>query len=355
MIIKIYNKIKTNLFLSTRFKLDIVAVIFVSFILSFFSYTVYRLLTLDLIYQISPVFRNSDISTYLDIDNLFNNFKQQTIFLLIVLDIIIFFLSIFVFDSLVKRMLAPIEYVSNLQKKFAENLSHELRTPLAVISVQSEILLNKLEKEEIKSNFDEKFLNNFRNSLSTIDLETKGITDLISDLLFEARLKYGEEKIENVSLGEVIKILNKVLDNISTNKSNSVEVIILNKVKEFEENTFLKVNKIHLERIFNNLISNSFKFTKSGEIKIVLEKYRFRLKESFRFSINDTGIGIQKEDLKQVSNRFFRGKNIENEIAGTGIGLSIVKDIVNKYDWRFHIESQENSGTKIEISKINIF
>ena len=137
---------KDNLFTSTRLKLDLIASVFVFFVLSSFSYVVYKLLTLDIIYQISPIFKNKDIAGYINSDKLFSDFREQTVFLLIASDIIIFILSIIFFDRFVKRMLTPIEYLSSVQKKFAENVSHELRTPLSIMNMHGEILLEKIDK-----------------------------------------------------------------------------------------------------------------------------------------------------------------------------------------------------------------
>ncbi|MEI6353066.1 MAG: HAMP domain-containing sensor histidine kinase [Candidatus Nomurabacteria bacterium] len=345
---------KENLFVSTRFKLDAIAFLFVFSILGIFSFTIYRLLTLDLIYQISPVFKSSGVSNYINVDKLFSDFREQTIFLLIILDIVVLFLSVYLFDKLVKKMLAPIEYLSNVQKRFAENVSHELRTPLSIMNMHSEILLDRIEKVKESNDLDGNFVNSVESSVVYIDSEIKGIVNLIDDLLFEARVKYSEDKVEDVSLLQVKKILEKVIKNLSHNKVENVSVILEFDFTEKDLENKIRVNKLHLERIFNNLISNSFKFTSDGEIKIVLEKYRSKLKYKLRFSIEDTGRGIKKKDLGKVSERFFRGENVEGEISGTGIGLAIVSDLVKSYDWFIKIKSEENIGTKVEISKINI-
>lgn len=114
-------------------------------------------------------------------------------FLLIASDLVIFILSIIFFDRFVKKMLAPIEYLSSVQKKFAENVSHELRTPLSIINMHGEILSEKIEKEEKNILEDkEKFLPSFKKGINTILEEVKTITNLIDDLLFEARIKYSE-------------------------------------------------------------------------------------------------------------------------------------------------------------------
>ncbi|MFO0743689.1 MAG: HAMP domain-containing sensor histidine kinase [Candidatus Paceibacterota bacterium] len=347
------NNIKENLFTSTRFKLDIIASLFVFAILSIFSYTIYRLLTLDLIYQISPVFKNSGVANYINADKLFSDFREQTIFLLIVLDVVVFVLSVFFFDRLVKKMLAPIEYLSNVQKRFAENVSHELRTPLSIMNMHSEILLDKLEKN--KNSFSDKnLLNNIENGVSSIDSEIKGIVTLIDDLLFEARVKYSEDKVENISIAQIKYLLEKVIKNLSNNKDENVRLILEDNFNEKDLDKKIKVNKLHLERIFTNLISNSFKFTKQGEVKIVLEKYKSNFSYKLKFSVEDSGIGIRKKDLSKVSERFFRGENVEGEISGTGIGLAIVSDLVKSYGWSIKIKSEEMVGTKVEIGKISL-
>lgn len=350
-----FKNSKDNLFTSTRLKLDLIASLFVFFVLSSFSYMVYRLLTLDIIYQISPVFKNSGISGYINSDKLFSDFREQTVFLLIVSDIIIFVLSIIFFDRFVKRMLAPIEYLSSVQKKFAENVSHELRTPLSIMNMHGEIMLEKIDKEEKFENIEnkEKFLGSFKKGTETILGEIKTITSLIDDLLFEARIKYTEVEADEVDIQRVKEILERVVENLSVSKSPDVEVFLNIKIKSSHKSK-IKINPLHLERIFNNLVSNSLKFTNRGKIEISLEEYQRKFKKNLRFMITDTGIGIKEKDLKRVSERFFRGENAENETSGTGLGLAIVKDLVKDYGLDMNLESKEGIGTKVIIQHILI-
>ncbi len=351
---------KDNLFTSTRIKLDLIAAVFVFFVLSTFSYIVYKLLTLDIIYQISPIFKNRDIAGYINSDKLFSDFRQQTVFLLIALDIIIFILSIIFFDRFVKKMLAPIEYLSSVQKKFAENVSHELRTPLSIMNMHGEIMMEKLEKEEKNNSSEveikdkEKFLNSFKKGTETILSEIKSITSLIDDLLFEARIKYTEVEANEVEIQKVKEILEKVVENLSVNKSENVEMVLNFKIKSSHKSK-IKINPLHLERIFNNLISNSFKFTNKGTIEISIEEYQRKFKKNLRFIISDTGIGIKDRDVKKVGERFFRGENAENETSGTGLGLAIVKDLVKDYGIEMKLESKEGDGTKVIIQNILIY
>jgi signal transduction histidine kinase len=145
-----------------------------------------------------------------------------------------------------------------------------------------------------------------------------------------------------------------VIKNLSNNKDENVRLILEDNFNEKDLDKKIKVNKLHLERIFTNLISNSFKFTKQGEVKIVLEKYKSNFSYKLKFSVEDSGIGIRKKDLSKVSERFFRGENVEGEISGTGIGLAIVSDLVKSYGWSIKIKSEEMVGTKVEIGKISL-
>ncbi len=348
------KKTKENLFTSTRLKLDIIASFFVFFVLFSFSYVVYKLLTEDIIYQISPIFKYLESLDEFDSSQFFNDLQNQTLFLLIVSDIIIFFISIFFFDRMVKKMLEPIEYVTDLQKRFASNVSHELRTPLSIMNMRSEILMSKIEKEEKKKEFqNNKFILETKSGVEIILKEIVNLTDIIDDLLFEARIKYSEDKIENLKIYKIKNIIEKVLENQKYLKQENVFINI--DIDDFEEKEYIKVNPLHLERIFNNLISNSFKFTPSGEIFIILKKFKNNSKKYLKIIIKDTGIGINKIDLPKISERFFRGKVKENEVSGTGLGLSIVKEIINIYKWNMNIRSKEENGTIVEINKILLY
>lgn len=320
-----------NLFTATRFRLDLIAAIFVVFVLSAFSYVVYNLLTEDIIFQISPVFKYLENQNNFNPGNFFDDLQQQTLFLLIVSDIIIFIISMIFFDRMVKRMLKPIEYVTNLQQSFASNVSHELRTPLSIMNMRGEILMSKLEKEELKENqINDKFINESKEGVEVILKEVKGLANIIDDLLFDARIKYSEESNRELNIEEIIGILIKSKDNQFYLKKDKVNFEIEDKVKD--KKLEIKINPLHLERVFNNLISNSFKFTQTGYVKVIIEEYSKLKRKYLRIIVEDTGVGIKKEDIEKVKDRYYRGRNIEREISGSGIGLAIIEDILKKYN-----------------------
>ena len=280
--------------------MDLIVAIFVSIILIFFSFGTYKLLTIDIIYQISPIFKDPNISNSINTDRLFNNFKLQTIFFLSVSDIVIFILSIFFFDKMVKKMLTPIEYLSNLQTKFAEHVSHELRTPLSILKLHTEILEDKIQQEKNKSSSTENiFLEKSEKSIQDILKEIENIKILINDLLFEARLRYGEQKKDKITLKELQDLILEIVEKANYFKNKDVKFFLKNNFQDEDLSKFLSIFKKHLERVFNNLISNSFKFTENGKVEVDLEIYKNKNKKYLKIQIFDTGLGIKKSDLKK--------------------------------------------------------
>ena len=351
------KKFKKNLFTSTRFKLDFIASIFVFFVLFSFSFVVYKLLTEDIIFQISPVFKYLESQDNFNTVSFFDDLKDQTLFLLVVSDIVIFIFALIFFDRMVKKMLKPIEYMTELQKRFSSDVSHELRTPLSIMNMRGEILMSKIEKEEIKKkNKDLQFVSEAKDGIAVILKEITNITSIIDDLLFDARIKYTENKVENTTLIEIKKITEKVFENQKHLKNRNVSFNIeINFPNDFKENEYIKANPLHLERVFNNLISNSFKFTLHGKILVKFDSYKFLNKKYLKITFLDSGVGINNIDLPKITERFYRAKKIENEVSGTGLGLSIVKDIISTYKWNLNIRSKENYGTIIKISKISVY
>ena len=123
-----------------------------------------------------------------------------------------------------------------------------------------------------------------------------------------------------------------------------VDVIYINS----DENLSIGLDRNDLYRLFSNLISNSIKYTHVGEVIVVV---RFdKVASLAEVQISDTGIGIPYEDQENIFETRFRSSNaINNNIEGTGIGLSIVKRIVTKVGGTIHINSQLNRGTTFTV------
>jgi signal transduction histidine kinase len=102
-----------------------------------------------------------------------------------------------------------------------------------------------------------------------------------------------------------------------------------------------------MKRVFVNILSNAYKYTnENGNVQVSLK----RLKDVIRITVEDTGIGIPKEDIKHVFERFYRSDLSRSRgTGGTGIGLTITRALVEAHDGRIKIESEEGKGTKVII------
>ncbi len=219
------------------------------------------------------------------------------------------------FDAYRQRLHAFIER----EQAFTSDVSHELRTPLTVISGAAELLLSdsQLSKEHHKR-------------VQRIQRAVQEMSELVDALLLLAR-----EEANGASQGEcaVDDILNQVLDShhhLLHIGPVKVETDIKVGVKQPVPCALLRV-------VLSNLIRNAFLYTKNGSVRISLD--------SLGVTIEDTGQGIQDEQLARVFERYYRG----GSGSGEGIGLSLVKRICQCWHWEIEIDSCEGWGTRIRL------
>lgn len=112
--------------------------------------------------------------------------------------------------------------------------------------------------------------------------------------------------------------------------------------KNFIKNFSVFSSEKHLSLLFRNLIENAIKYNKdSGKVTITIDKNTV--------TIADTGIGMDSENMKRIFDRFYR-INQNSLVSGSGIGMTLVKKVIDLYDWDIHLESQENIGTTITVT-----
>jgi signal transduction histidine kinase len=230
------------------------------------------------------------------------------------------------FNTMILRLQ---EGVSNLDR-FNNDVSHELKTPLTVIKGEIEITLNKLREPEY-----------YINSLNTINYELNQIENIIENLLLLT--KYSKENIQKTF--EMCSLDSLLLDTIyfyDTKFKNKNINLIIDKI----ESVNMEVNPLLFKTIFSNLIDNAIKYSASNtQINIGLYKT-----DKIVFYIKDQGIGISKEKIPLITNRFYRVDESRNKnIEGFGLGLSIVKNSVDLHNGKLEINSELNNGTQIKI------
>ena len=227
--------------------------------------------------------------------------------------------------STFNEMLDTVEEVFIHEKQFSSDVSHELRTPITVILAQSDYALQYSDTlEETKE------------SLEVINRHAKRMTNLINQIMELSKLERQKE-IEK----EKINLSNIVLQLLEDYKP-LLESKNLNLVYNVEKDLRIQGNKIMLERVFLNILMNAVKFTKTNiEISLTREDKTAVLK------IRDDGIGISEENKKFIWERFYQVNDSRNkeENKGSGLGLSMVKKIVDLHSATIDLESELEQGT----------
>ena len=225
---------------------------------------------------------------------------------------------------------------SKAKEIFLANMSHEIRTPLnAIIG-----FLRELDKQEL-TEIQKKYISNS-------NIASKHLLAIINDILDISKIEAGEMSLENEDF-----IFEKSISNVTTvllpmleQKGLGFKATISNEIEKI-----LKGDTLRLQQILFNLIGNSIKFTNKGRIAIdceVVTKNPFS--QEIRISVADTGIGMESSFIDTIFNKFSQEDlAITRKYGGTGLGLTITKELVKLMNGRIEIESKKNEGTIIRL------
>lgn len=224
-----------------------------------------------------------------------------------------------------------------LKTDFIANMSHELRTPLNIITSASMLLEMKSNKEETVSS--EYILD----KLNRINQSSNRLRRLINNLIDISKFDSGfiECKCKNENIVYVVEdIVHEVVDYA---KEKNIELIFDTE----EEEIISFIDKEKIERVILNLLSNAIKFTnENGKIEVYMKSDN----NFIYISIKDNGIGISKEKIDHIFQRFYQVDNLLSRGSeGSGIGLCIVDEIIRMHGGKINIESEINKGTTFEI------
>jgi len=217
---------------------------------------------------------------------------------------------------------------------FAE-ISHELRTPLTAVRGFTEAIRDGMVEDETLQ----------KKYLDMIYTQTLHITRLVDDILALSRLESANVTIEKLPLDLGALAQGVVLTMESMAKSKNVFIIFEKKM----EKAVVVGDVDRMEQILRNLLKNAVNATENGTIKVAIESHQ----REVILTIEDNGIGIAPEDLPHIWDRFYRVKNQRNtnmEEKGTGLGLVIVKKLVQLQDGKIEADSQLGKGTIFHIS-----
>jgi two-component system phosphate regulon sensor histidine kinase PhoR len=222
-----------------------------------------------------------------------------------------------------------LKQLEKIRQDFVANVSHELRTPLTTIKGYAETLLDGALKEDQAFQF-----------VQVIKRHTDRLTKIVEDLLMLSRIETKEFqlKLEVVSVRDFIDDVTDFVKDLAEKKKISLSR------NEIPSSLSVQADRSHLEQILINLLDNAIKYTPEGG-RVTISAIEGDSKD-IQFLIEDNGIGIPKEDLSRVFERFYRvDKGRSKEMGGTGLGLSIVKHLVQAHGGRVWVESQPGKGS----------
>ena len=235
------------------------------------------------------------------------------------------FIEFSILQKTFKNMLIRLKEQSQMQIDFVNNASHELKTPIFVLKGYVD-MLNDWGKND-KEVLDE--------SLIVLKKEIQNMQDLTEKLLFLAKSKNLVVEKKSVNLDTVLK---ETIDNLNFAYPDQL-------INYSSSEIFIDSDDALLRLLFKNLIENAIKYGNNSPVNVILEKGR-----KIKVIIEDFGLGISKEALPHIFERFYREDEARNrEIKSYGLGLSIVKEILSLLDIDIQIESELGKGTKITL------
>jgi len=223
--------------------------------------------------------------------------------------------------------------LDRMKSNFLSNVSHELRTPLASIKGFTETILREKDMDE----------NNRQEFLQIVSEETERLATLINRLLNFSRIEIGRIKLKK----ENIDLIAAVKEVIEGYKSQA-RLKRLNLVHELPENLpLIYADSGNIKEALSQLLENAIKYTeKYGRVAVSVKDQG----DEVSVSISDNGVGIPKEELPHIFDKFYKVERPAEQVGGIGMGLALVKSIVEAHGGKVEIESEVGKGSKFSFT-----
>lgn len=226
------------------------------------------------------------------------------------------------------------ERANEAKSQFLASMSHELRTPLNAIIGYAQLLeLAKLEPKPLKQ-------------VNTILTSSKHLLFLINDILDFAKLESGKIQFNFESLA-VKDLAFEAVQLIQTQaKQQGIEIV----TQPMSANLMVRVDRLRFKQVLVNLLSNAIKYNQpQGKVFVSCQQIEKNKQSFWQLRIRDTGVGISPENLTKLFEPFNRLGHEGSTVQGTGIGLSITKDLVKKMHGWIEVESEQGKGTTFSV------
>ncbi len=221
-----------------------------------------------------------------------------------------------------------LQHLDRLKSQFVADVSHELRTPITVLSLKLELLQRKPEK--------------LLEHLPELEKQVDQLTTLVSDILDISRLELGRDKV-NFTTVNVNELAEQV---VAAHREHAETADLSLTFTPCETTTLVRGERNQLAQVITNLLANAIKYTTEGSVQVVIGRDEQRV----YIEVCDSGSGIPADDLPHLFERFYRGRPTGSlGIPGTGLGLSMVKEIVDIHGGDIDIESQLGQGSTFRV------
>lgn len=219
--------------------------------------------------------------------------------------------------------------IDDMRKQFISDVSHELKTPIALIQGYAEGLVENVNTdEESRKYYAEVILD-----------ETNKMDILVKQLLELMKLEYGTREFNNIKF-DIVELINEVIRRCTVMlEENNIQIVFEN-----NEPVYVLADEFYIDQVITNYFTNAIKHAKEingkKEIKIIIEETK---EEKIRIKVFNTGDKIKEDDLERIWKRFYKADSSRNrEDGGTGIGLALVKAIMNNYSNEYGVQNKEN-------------
>ena len=256
---------------------------------------------------------------------------QRLLIVLILIEIFALGLALLISLISANRSIRPVEDSYNKQKQFVADASHELKTPLTTINTNIDVLLSH----------EDSLIRDEKKWLLYIKTESERMAKLTNDLLYLARLDHGESIIYGeTSFSEAAESVLLAMEAVAFERSITID-------ERIDEGVNVKASPDQLRQLVMILMDNAIKYTpKGGRISVTLNGGRDAV-----LKVRNSGTGIDKEDMKQIFERFYRSdKSRARESGGYGLGLAIAKAITESVGGEISVSSKRNEYTEFAVS-----
>ena len=230
------------------------------------------------------------------------------------------------------RTLRPIRESLERQKRFTADASHDLRTPLAIMKTGMEVALQDKHPNDIS----------YRKTIVSNLEEINKMTTLVFDLLLVARTEQTVEK-DTSRLVDVHGFVDSVIKKMQIKAQEKSITLAM----EGTVHGNVKVHGHNFDRVLQNVLQNAINYTPSGgRVTVSIHKE----KSGYKIIVVDTGVGIPEADLPHIFERFYKASHSRNDASGSGLGLSIAKQIIEQHKGSIAISSHTGEGTEVTIT-----